>query len=154
VEDAIIKVGKAEGPFREIGDLPIKRDPSFPVRVTLQYYKATSNGIADDSHIQEISNQIKEARKYAERIGSLVVGGKTGRVTEHVGNVPKIPPWWQEFWLTYGGVFPQFKTSDEAAHFVFKNGRFSSSSMGECQGQVLSVLGNYSPSVQPTWNVL
>ena len=32
VEDAIIKIGESEGPFREIPDLDIKRDPRFPVR--------------------------------------------------------------------------------------------------------------------------
>jgi hypothetical protein len=45
VEDAVVKIGKSEGKFREIGGLPIERDERYPVRVTLQYYKATDNGI-------------------------------------------------------------------------------------------------------------
>jgi hypothetical protein len=45
VEDAIVKVGKSEGQFREIGGLEIERDERYPIRVTLQYYKATDNGV-------------------------------------------------------------------------------------------------------------
>jgi len=152
VEDAIIKIGKEEGPFREIGNCKIERDPSYPVRVTLQYYKATSNGIVDDNSISEISNQIKESRKYGVAIGSLVVGGNMGRVTEFKN--PKIPLWWDEFWLMYGPVYSQYKSSQEAANHVFKNGRFSTSSLNECQAQVLDVLGNKSSTTGPSWNVL
>jgi hypothetical protein len=36
VEDAIVKVGEAEGRYEEVGGLEIERDPQFPVRVTLQ----------------------------------------------------------------------------------------------------------------------
>jgi len=154
VEDAIVKVGEEEGPFREIGNLTIERDPSYPVRVTLQFYKATSNGVLDEGHMEAISTQIKESRKYAVSIGSLVVGGNSGRVTESLSNV-KIPLWWDEFWLMYGNVFPQFKTSQEAAARVFVNGRFSTSSMNECQSQVLDILGNSgTTSMTNQWNVL
>jgi len=152
VEDAIIKVGQEEGPFREINNLAIERDPSYPVRVTLQFYKATSNGIIDDSNVEAISTQIKESRKYAVSIGSLVVGGNSGRVTE--SNGVKIPLWWGEFWLMYGSVFPQFKTSQDAAAQVFVNGRFSTCTMNECQAQVLDILGKSTPNLTNQWNVL
>jgi len=158
VEKAIIKIGKVEGEYREIGNCKIERDPSFPVRVTLQYYKATSNGVVDEIHIKAISDQIKESRKYCEDIGSLVVGGNTGRVTEHhLICVPptKIPIWWDEFWLMYGPVYPQYKTSLEAANHVFMNGRFSTSSLTDCQAQVLYLLGNkINNNSTPSWNVL
>jgi hypothetical protein len=153
VEDAIIKVGQAEVEFNEIGDVEIERDPDFPIRVTLQFYKATSNGVCDESHMAAISNQIKESRKYGIDIGSLVVGGDTGRVTEHSHQSYSRPPWWDDFWLMYKSVYPQF-TSESAANIVFKNGRFCNSTLNQCQQQVLDVLGNQSGVTKnPTWNV-
>jgi hypothetical protein len=160
VEDAIIKIGESEGVFNEIGNKEIERDPNYPIRVTLQYYKATSNGVFDESHIVAISEQIKESRKFGVAIGSLVVGGNTGRVTEHTPPHPIYirPPWWDEFWLTYKHVFPQY-TSESAAGIAFKNGRFCNSSYDlQCQQQVLDVLGNQSPQPVvcplPEWKVL
>jgi hypothetical protein len=38
VEDAIVKVGEAEGSFDEVAGIAIERDPQFPVRVTLQVH--------------------------------------------------------------------------------------------------------------------
>jgi hypothetical protein len=45
VETAVIGHGEAEGPFTEIDGLKIERDERFPIRVTVQFYKATSNGV-------------------------------------------------------------------------------------------------------------
>ena len=42
VENAVIGHGELEGPFTEIDNLTIERDERFPVRVTVQFYKATS----------------------------------------------------------------------------------------------------------------
>lgn len=78
VEEAIIKIGEAEGEFREIGDLEIERDERFPVRVTLQFYKSTANGVVDDDAMRTIASQIEQSRKNADFVGSLVVGGDTG----------------------------------------------------------------------------
>ena len=33
------------GPYTELDGLTIERDPRFPVRVTVQFYQATSNGV-------------------------------------------------------------------------------------------------------------
>ncbi|MGB3571504.1 MAG: hypothetical protein WBA01_05635, partial [Phormidesmis sp.] len=44
VEAAVIGHGEVEGPFTEIDNLEIVRDPDFPIRVTVQFYKATDNG--------------------------------------------------------------------------------------------------------------
>jgi hypothetical protein len=83
VENAILKVGQSEGHFRELSGHNIERDHNYPVRVTLQYYKATSNGVVNHSIIQTISEQLKEARKYGTNFGSLVTG-VTNRPTEPV----------------------------------------------------------------------
>ena len=48
VEAAVIGHGPVEGPFTEIDDLAIERDPNFPIRVTVQFYKATDNGIVSE----------------------------------------------------------------------------------------------------------
>jgi len=45
VDEAVIGHGEVEGPFTEIDNLAIKRDARFPIRVTVQFYKATSNGV-------------------------------------------------------------------------------------------------------------
>ena len=72
VEAAVIGHGELEGPFREIDGLPIVRDERFPIRVTVQFYKATSNGVASDGDIAEIAAQISRVYDDASYIGSLV----------------------------------------------------------------------------------
>src|SRR5262249_54378207 len=39
VEDAVIGHAKVEGPFTEMDNLPVRRDPRYPIRVTVQFYK-------------------------------------------------------------------------------------------------------------------
>lgn len=98
VEAAVIGHGEMEGPFTEIDGQQIERHPDYPVRVTVQFYKATSNGIVDPADLAEIKAQID--RVYADRdyVGSLVTGGDTGRVTEHGGPKVQPPGWWAAFW--------------------------------------------------------
>ena len=72
VEAAVIGHGELEGPFREIDGLPIARDERFPIRVTVQFYKATSNGVATDGDIAEIAAQISRVYDDASYVGSLV----------------------------------------------------------------------------------
>jgi hypothetical protein len=72
VEAAVIGHGELEGPFREIDGLSIVRDERFPIRVTVQFYKATSNGIATDADIAEIAAQISRVYDDASYVGSLV----------------------------------------------------------------------------------
>lgn len=98
VENAVIGHGDLEGPFTEIDRLPIERDPKFPVRVTVQFYKATSNGVVSEQDLKEIKDQIDRVYAQSEYVGSLVTEGDTGRVTEYEG--PKVQPadWWDTFW--------------------------------------------------------
>ncbi len=72
VEAAVIGHGELEGPFREIDGLPITRDERFPIRVTVQFYKATSNGVATEQDIAEIAAQITRVYDDASYVGSLV----------------------------------------------------------------------------------
>lgn len=98
VENAVIGHGEIEGPFTEIDRLPIERDPRFPVRVTVQFYKATSNGVVDRDDLASIRDQIDRVYEQSEFIGSLVTESDTGRITEYDG--PKVQPedWWENFW--------------------------------------------------------
>lgn len=97
VEAAVIGHGKVEGPFTEIDDLEIERDSRFPVRVTVQFYKATSNGVVSEPDIQSIQGQIARVYKDADYVGSLVTEGETDRPTEYEGT-QEPSNWWEAFW--------------------------------------------------------
>jgi hypothetical protein len=101
VEAAVIGHGPVEGPFTEIDDLKIERDPRFPIRVTVQFYKATSNGVVSENDMQEIADQIERVYEDAEFVGSLVVGGPSERPTEYDGPKDEPPGWWGAFWQRF-----------------------------------------------------
>ena len=61
------------GPFNEGHSLKFERDPQFPVRITVQFYKATSNGVASDVDLDSISKSIGSVYEHAEFVGSLVL---------------------------------------------------------------------------------
>jgi hypothetical protein len=73
VEAAVIGHGELEGPFTEIDGLEIERDPNFPIRVTVQFYKATSNGVASEEDIDTIAEEIDKVYSEGSYVGSLVV---------------------------------------------------------------------------------
>jgi hypothetical protein len=98
VEEAVIGHGKVEGPFTEIDGLEIERDDQYPIRVTVQFYKATSNGVVSEQDMTDIAEQINKVYKQADYVGSLVVEGPTGRPTEHHGMHVESPHWWDSFW--------------------------------------------------------
>jgi hypothetical protein len=101
VEAAVISHGEVEGPFTEIDGLEIERDERFPIRVTVQFYKATSNGVVSAADMEEIAAQIQRVYEDADYVGSLVVDGPSERPTEHDG--PKTQPadWWDGFWKRF-----------------------------------------------------
>ncbi len=98
VEEAVIGHGKVEGPFTEIDNLEIERDDRYPVRVTVQFYKATSNGVVSKEGMADIATQINKVYRQADYVGSLVVEGRTGRSTEYMGSHVEPPDWWDVFW--------------------------------------------------------
>lgn len=103
VEAAVIGHGAVEGPFVEVDDLPIERDPRYPIRVTVQFYKATSNGVVSRRDMVQIQSQIKRVLKDADYVGSLVVGtrGKALRPTAWLGDRREPSDWWRLFWRHY-----------------------------------------------------
>lgn len=155
VDEAIIKVGASEGAYKEVDNVAIKRDERFPVRVTLQYYKATSNGAVSSEIIAGIADQLAKSQQFASSIGSLVVGS-SNRVTEP--DLPTPPPvaaplWWSSFWNTYRTNFPHL---DEAAarSKAFTNGRYLHCTMQEAETNLFRVLssnGAYAPAPMSGW---
>jgi len=98
VENAVIGHGDLEGPYTEIDHLPIERDPRFPVRVTVQFYKATDNGIVSAGDLRDIKRQIDRVYAHSDYVGSLVTAGETGRITEYAGARVQPADWWERFW--------------------------------------------------------
>ena len=102
VENAVIGFGEVEGPFTEIAGLPIERDERFPVRVTVQFYKATSNGVVSAADLDAIKAQIQRVYDQADFVGSLVTDAHAAdRLTAYDG--PKVQPedWWTDFWARH-----------------------------------------------------
>jgi len=100
-ENAVISYGKVEGPFTEIDNLSIERDPRFPVRVTVQFYKATSTGVVSEADVAAIKHDLDSVYAHASNVGSLVTGGETGRPTEYWGSKVQPRDWWEQFWTRY-----------------------------------------------------
>ncbi|NJL00403.1 MAG: hypothetical protein HC910_07455 [Spirulinaceae cyanobacterium SM2_1_0] len=98
VEAAVIGHGETEGPFTEIDGLEIERDPDFPIRVTVQFYKATSNGVVSEADLREIREQIDRVYADADYVGSLVIGDEGDRPTAYDGPKEEPPGWWDDFW--------------------------------------------------------
>ncbi|MCL2778979.1 MAG: hypothetical protein FWD73_13340 [Polyangiaceae bacterium] len=73
VEQAVVGHGPNLGPFNEGHGLRLERDPKFPIRVTVQFYKATSNGVASDVDLDSIARSIDSVYRHADVVGSLVV---------------------------------------------------------------------------------
>ncbi|MDP3232844.1 MAG: hypothetical protein Q8N26_08710 [Myxococcales bacterium] len=73
VEQAVIGHGDAIGPHDECGGLELERDDRFPVRVTVQFYKATSNGVVSETDLADVERSIKRVYENGDFVGSLVV---------------------------------------------------------------------------------
>ncbi|MBT3221826.1 MAG: hypothetical protein HN348_22335 [Proteobacteria bacterium] len=100
VEQAVIGHGEVEGPFSEINNLEIERDTRFPVRVTVQFYKATTSGTVTDADVRDIRKQIDQVYDDAEFVGSLVTSGYTARPTEWVESpVKSEDAFWAHPWF-------------------------------------------------------
>ncbi len=73
VTQAVIGHGPTEGPFTELDGKTIERDARFPVRVTVQFYQATSNGVLSKELVAGFAKQIRKVYDSADYVGSLVV---------------------------------------------------------------------------------
>ena len=93
VEQAIIGHGDDLGEVNEGHGLRMERDPRFPVRVTVQFYKATSNGVVSDDDLVAAKRQIDQVYAKGDYVGSLVVPeGQRHRPTDwHLGHTQPVP---------------------------------------------------------------
>jgi hypothetical protein len=109
----------------------------------------------NENDMKTIHQQLTEARKFADFIGSLVVGGFTNRPTEPQlsHSVVNPPPWWTDFWLTYKDRFPQY-TESQAKAKLFSDNRFVNCTLSQCKEQLLDILENKPSTSEPQWNVL
>lgn len=101
VEAAVIGHGEIEGPFTEIDGLSIRRDPRFPIRVTVQFYQATATGVLDPEDVRELAAQIEGIYRDAKAVGSLVLDPDRGRSTawDDEGRGKTEPAdFWEDFW--------------------------------------------------------
>jgi hypothetical protein len=91
VDTAVLGQGPTEGPYTELDGLEIERDPRFPVRVTVQFYQATSNGVVSQADIDRMSAQIEQVYSKGDYVGSLVVPGPNDRKrpTRYDGDGPR-----------------------------------------------------------------
>lgn len=101
IENAVIGHGDVEGPFTETDGLAVERDPRFPVRVTVQFYKATADGHILPEDVRQIKQQLDRVYDLGATAGSLVTDGDTGRPTEYVGCKVQPRSWWTDFWTRY-----------------------------------------------------
>jgi hypothetical protein len=78
VEEAVIGHGEIEGPFVEMDNQAIERDDRYPIRITVQFYKATDNGVISEADIKSIREQIDRVYADGNYAGSLVVPEREG----------------------------------------------------------------------------
>ena len=83
VDQAVLGHGPSLGPYREGIDKRLVRDPKFPIRITVQFYKATSNGVVNDKDLDLAAKNIGSVYEHADFVGSLVIPeGDARRPTE------------------------------------------------------------------------
>jgi len=90
VDMAVLGHGPTEGPYTELDGLTIERDTRFPIRVTLQFYQATSNGVLSHADVKAMADQIRKVYGKGDYVGSLVVpsGLDRQRPTNWTGTSP------------------------------------------------------------------
>lgn len=73
VERAVLGHGPRLGPFLEGYGGRLVRDQRFPIRITVQFYKATSSGVLEPKDFDAITRNINSAYEHADYVGSLVL---------------------------------------------------------------------------------
>lgn len=99
VDVAVLGHGPSEGPYTELDGLTITRDARFPVRVTLQFYQATSNGVVSNENVKAMAKQIRKVYGKGDYVGSLVVpsGVDRQRPTNWTGVTTQPDVTWRDF---------------------------------------------------------
>jgi hypothetical protein len=106
VDVAVLGHGPVDGPYTELDGLTIQRDARFPVRVTLQFYQATSNGVISRDNVKAMAAQIKKVYGKGDYVGSLVV--PTGADRKRPTNWDGVRTAPQVSWRDFPGLFERF----------------------------------------------
>ncbi len=116
---AVLGHGASEGPYTELAGLTIARDARFPVRVTLQFYQATSNGVVSRDDVTAMAAQIKKVYGKGDFVGSLVVPSGLDRIrpTNWLG-VTTAPA---TSWVDFPGLVERFSRGLVMPH-AFRTG--------------------------------
>lgn len=83
MDNAVLSVGKSHSDFKGITSSEIERDPQFPIRCTIQFYKVTDEEDIPMEEFEEMAQNINRIYTSAEKSGSLVVEN-SDRKTEWV----------------------------------------------------------------------
>merc|ERR1719216_857810 len=82
--DKQLKFDELRGLLETVKDYKLERNEEYPVRVTLQYYKATNNGVVNKEIMDDIVKQLEQSQKQADFMGSLVTEYDPKRPTEWI----------------------------------------------------------------------
>ncbi|MEW6281551.1 MAG: hypothetical protein AB1758_23275, partial [Candidatus Eremiobacterota bacterium] len=95
-EDAYITHGKVEGDFTEIDRQALVRDEELPIRVTVQFYKATDGNVTAED-VDKACAQIDKVYENGDYVGSLVVGRDQDRPTAPHGHNKEPKDFWKDW---------------------------------------------------------
>merc|ERR1712062_79760 len=82
--DKQLQFDELRGLLDSVKDYKLERNKQYPVRVTLQYYKATDNGAVNKEIMDDIVKQLEASQKQADFMGSLVTEYDPKRPTEWI----------------------------------------------------------------------
>ncbi len=88
-DHAMISKGDSKGKYEGTKGLTLKRDPNYPIRLTLQYYYVTDTVDVSEGLMKKIAEQLEKSYTFGQDKSSLVLGG-TDRSTEakELGSTP------------------------------------------------------------------
>lgn len=95
-EDAYITHGEAEGKFTELDNQSLVRDEELPIRVTVQFYKATDGNVSV-ADVDEAAAKINKVYENGDYVGSLVVGRDQSRPTAPQGFNQEPKEFWNDW---------------------------------------------------------
>lgn len=84
--DKQLQFDEFRGLLKDDKDYVLERNEDYPIRCTLQYYKATSNGVVNKEIMDDIVKQLEASQKQADFMGSLVTEYNPNRPNEWINN--------------------------------------------------------------------
>jgi hypothetical protein len=114
IETAVLGHGPKLGPYTELDGLTIERDPRFPVRVTVQFYQATSTGRIASGDARRFAKQIRRVYREADYVGSLVVPTRADKARPTMWSKATPPPT-DISWMDFAGLYDRVRRLGSSA---------------------------------------